>query len=73
MIVMQQIFDVRANENARYKRNELECWFKQYLFENCIYAIEQQNINKIEKQFKKGNFRLTNGIEYFINVHARLR
>ena len=23
---MPQIFDVRANENARYKRNELELW-----------------------------------------------
>ena len=30
MILMPQIFDVIANENARYKRNELEfnldCW-----------------------------------------------
>ena len=25
MILMPQIFDVTANENARYKRNELEC------------------------------------------------
>ena len=25
MILMLQIFDVSANENARYKRNELEC------------------------------------------------
>ena len=24
---MPQIFDVTANENARYKRNELECIF----------------------------------------------
>ena len=24
MILMPQIFDVTANENARYKRNELE-------------------------------------------------
>ena len=27
MILMPQIFDVTANENARYKRNELECVF----------------------------------------------
>ena len=27
MILMSQIFDVTANENARYKRNELECDF----------------------------------------------
>ena len=25
MIIMPQIFNVTANENARYKRNELEC------------------------------------------------
>ena len=25
MILLPQIFDVTANENARYKRNELEC------------------------------------------------
>ena len=28
MILMPQIFDVTANENARYKRNELELKFK---------------------------------------------
>ena len=27
MILMPQIFDVTANENARYKRNELESKF----------------------------------------------
>ena len=27
MILMPQIFDVTANENARYKRNELEYGF----------------------------------------------
>ena len=27
MILMPHIFDVRANENARYKRNELELLF----------------------------------------------
>ena len=31
MILMPQIFDVTANENARYKRNELEL--------NFIYKI----------------------------------
>ena len=30
MILMLQIFDVTANENARYKRNELEFWFESY-------------------------------------------
>ena len=28
MILMPQIFDVTANENARYKRNELELVIK---------------------------------------------
>ena len=27
MILIPQIFDITANENGRYKRNELECWF----------------------------------------------
>ena len=27
MILLQQIFDVITNENARYKRNELESYF----------------------------------------------
>ena len=30
MILMPQIFDVTANENARYKRNELEWCFRVY-------------------------------------------
>ena len=34
MILMQQIFDVPANENARYKRYELE--FKVILFYNTL-------------------------------------
>ena len=36
MILMPQIFDVIANENARYKRNELELSFKA-IFENDLY------------------------------------
>ena len=32
MILMPQIFDVTANENARYKRNELECVHTELLF-----------------------------------------
>ena len=35
MILMPQIFDVTANENARYKCNELEC---------CIQAEEIQSL-----------------------------
>ena len=31
MILMPQIFDVTANENARYKRNDLELLFKEWL------------------------------------------
>ena len=36
---MPQIFDVTANENARYKRNELECnldLFREFYFERSI-------------------------------------
>ena len=36
MILMPQIFNVIANENARYKRNELEFIFdKSWNCENC--------------------------------------
>ena len=31
MILMPQIFDVTANENARYKRNELELYFNYFI------------------------------------------
>ena len=31
MILMPQIFDVTANENARYKRNELEYFFNYFI------------------------------------------
>ena len=37
MILMPQIFDVTANENARYKRNELELLF--YVTRNGISVI----------------------------------
>ena len=38
MILMPQIFDVTANENARYKRNELE-----YLFPKSASPPPSQN------------------------------
>ena len=36
MILMPQMFDVTANENARYKRNELE-FYLTYLKLNSTY------------------------------------
>ena len=39
MILMPQIFDVIANENARYKRNELELFF------TCPYIRETNFLN----------------------------
>ena len=35
MILMPQIFDVTANENARYKRNELEYNIYEIIIVNC--------------------------------------
>ena len=46
MILMPQIFEVTANENARYKRNELESvllklLYKIYFFSrNCFTEVE---------------------------------
>ena len=36
MILMPQIFDVTANENARYKRNELECYFTSIMEDTAL-------------------------------------
>ena len=40
MILMPQIFDVTATENARYKRNELECVIIELLF--LFHIIEDE-------------------------------
>ena len=39
MILMPQIFDVTANENARYKRNELEWNYEQHLYTHTLIPI----------------------------------
>ena len=36
MILMPQIYDVAANENARYKYNELEYGIHKYKYKNWI-------------------------------------
>ena len=36
MILMPQIFDVTANENARYKRNELEFCVRNSFFSDFV-------------------------------------
>ena len=42
MILMPQIFKVIANENARYKRNELEMLFAFFVF------LTNQRVQEIE-------------------------
>ena len=42
MILMPQIFDVITNENARYKRNELEC---------SIHALNVRFIMYVKRTF----------------------
>ena len=44
MILMPQIFDVTANENARYKRNELECTI---LYHNKIFTSVEYFLYKL--------------------------
>ena len=41
---MPQIFNVTANENARYKRNELELWLF-CIFWGKIVVFEQKQFN----------------------------
>ena len=54
MILMPQIFDVTANENARYKRNELE--FSLLGEDSCEYRLLQLSWknyhNDIDNLFK---------------------
>ena len=45
MILMPQIFDVTANENARYKRNELELYM--YLDPEISSAVKSIPVKKI--------------------------
>ena len=39
MILMHQIFDVTANENARYKRNELEFFLTTFEISNATFNL----------------------------------
>ena len=41
MILMPQIFDVTANENARYKRNELEFKFILVLIRDIFSKLNE--------------------------------
>ena len=59
MILMLQIFDVTANENARYKRNELEWYFsvshtftiKATSDNICVISALKLEINTIYREF----------------------
>ena len=46
MILMPKIFDVTANENARYKRNELEFLFTDSLAIREVYS----RIDQLQRQ-----------------------
>ena len=48
MILMPQIFDVTANENARYKRSELEYWFIRSM--TPVIQLVHPYINQITSQ-----------------------
>ena len=50
MILMPQIFDVTANEIARYKRNELELHFVNSLLSANFLIGKQQNDTNIRWQ-----------------------
>ena len=56
MILMPQFFDVIANENARYKRNELECkfyYFYEHLELKMILSTKYlDNLRPFTKQVK---------------------
>ena len=62
MILMPQIFDVTANENARYKRNELEYWFNLASFTSCFWS---QNLEKEARFLQHCRF-----IGIYMQIHA---
>ena len=39
MILMPQVLDVTANENARYKRNEWELSSTRFIYETMLYIM----------------------------------
>ena len=59
MILMSQIFDVIANENARYKRNELE------LGDNTLFKTGICDRKMI--QFMPANHSITNRVITILN------
>ena len=46
MILMPQIFDVTANENVRYKRNELECAISDHCINFDLFDKDLPNIDQ---------------------------
>ena len=62
---MPQIFDVTTNENARYKRNELESIFKQrrgmvhgarHKFTFTLLSLCTSKVHQIHKKYNKIKF-----------------
>ena len=72
MILMPQIFDVTANENARNKRNELELsfddgWDSSYM--TPIFAcICQWSLNTFESIYFNICFRLEQSLDTYYTV-----
>ena len=68
MILMPQIFDVTANENARYKRNELECTVS-YLKLSEQYAVKpmfKEHQRDLEKVSIIGRCPLNTGLLFLL-------
>ena len=65
MILMPQIFDVTTNENARYKRNELEYYF--------LFGVDGELPNSFKKTDLSNLWKLGDNtfvIEWFAGINC---
>ena len=65
---MPQIFDVTANENARYKRNELECLFNVTINDiSVIYVTAHRCAGGLKKKYdpRSGSQRHRHFVGFF--------
>ena len=74
MILMPQIFDVTANENARYKRNELECKFSLRVSSNThvtIFKLTRLSRNSFIKVLRPSDPNYWKNVEWIPYVFSK--
>ena len=70
MILMPQIFDVTANEKARYKRNELESYMNGMVKFLVLFTIQFSYLKKNHTSNKDSLFSLQQIRYHSLNLHV---